>query len=85
MSELAGLVNRKLTLYTTLEFGDIIHGIDEKDAVDLVKAIDLAQEDADFTIKLIESLFASLRVDLCRDEGKEVIKSLKKINKSFTV
>jgi hypothetical protein len=84
MSQLANLLDRKLSMNATVEFSSILCSIeDETDAIDLVKAIDLAQEDVDFTIKLIETLFKSLRIDLSSSEGKEVIKKLKKINKSI--
>jgi hypothetical protein len=84
MSQLANLVDRKLSVCSQIEFGDILQGIDsEKDALDLVMALDLAQEDVGFTIKLINMLFKSLRVDLDKQEAKDVIKELKQLNKSI--
>lgn len=84
MSQLENLVDRKISLIATLSFGDIINGIeDEKDAIDLIKAIDLGLQDGDFTISLIKELFKSLRNDFDQEEGKELIKELKKLNKSI--
>ena len=84
MSELNKLVGRKLSITSTMDFGDIIGGLEsEVDAIDLVIAIDLAQQDGDFTIKLINTLFRSLRIDFDYDEGKQVIKHLKELNKSI--
>jgi hypothetical protein len=84
MSQLENLVERKLSVCSTIEFGDIINGIEgEKDAIDLVMAIDLSQEDVGFTINLIKTLFKSMRIDLDKQEGKDVISELKQINKSI--
>ncbi|MNC50587.1 hypothetical protein D3C75_998340 [compost metagenome] len=84
MSQLNNLIDRNLALATTIKFGDIINSIEyERDALDLIKAIDLAQVDGDFTIALIKELFKSLRGDFDQEEGKELIKELKKLNKSI--
>lgn len=85
MSQLQNLVDRQLSLVcTTIEFGDIINSIDdETDALDLIKAIDLGQGDGDFTIRPIKELFKSLRGDFDQAEGKELVKELKKLNKSI--
>lgn len=83
MSQLAALIDRNLEICSTVEFGEIAFGLDEMDAIDLIKTIDLAQGDGDFTWKLIKELFKSLRGDYAQDEGKELIKELKKLNKSI--
>lgn len=85
MSQLQNLVDRQLSLVcTTIKFGDIINSIDdETEALDLIKAIDLGQGDGDFTIRLIKELFKSLRGDFDQAEGKELVKELKKLNKSI--
>lgn len=84
MSQLANLVDRRLELYATVEFSNILDSIDnEGDALDLIKAIDLGQGDGDFTWNLIKELFKSLRTDFDQEEGKDLIKELKKLNKSI--
>lgn len=85
MSELNSLMHRTFDINTTITVGDVVMGIDGDDvsAINLIKAIDLSFEDADFTIRLIKSLFKSLRVDLDKEEAKEVISELKLINKSI--
>lgn len=83
MSKLTNLLGRRMELTSTVEFGDIALNLDSKDAADLIKTIDLGQQDGDFTIQLIKDLFKSLRGDFDQDEAKELIKELKKINKSI--
>jgi len=84
MSKLENLVGRKISLCTEVRFDDIISSIEyEQDATDLAMAIDLSRQDGDFTTNLIIELFKSLRTDFDQDEGKDLIKQLKKINKSI--
>lgn len=83
MSQLEKLIDNKLELHTTISLGDIVLNIDEQEALDLIKALDLAQDDGDFTVHIIKMLFKSLRSDFDQDEGKELIKELKKLNKSI--
>lgn len=85
MSELEGLMKRNVELNLNTTIGEIVMSIDgdEEVAVGLAKAIDLSFADADFTIRLIKELFLSLRVDIDKQEGKDLISELKKINKSI--
>lgn len=83
MSKLATLVTKKIDISTTIEIGDLLTTMDcEQDTLDLVMALDLNMADGDFTMTLIKELFKSLRGDFDQDEGKELIKELKRINKS---
>jgi hypothetical protein len=85
MSELQCLYKRTFEMNVSTTVGDIVMAIDGDDdmAVTLIKAIDLSFEDTDFTISLIKELFKSLRVDLDKQEAKDVISELKQINKSI--
>lgn len=84
MSQLNKLVGKKFQVCSSMEIGDILGAMNtEQDTLDLVKALDLNMQDGDFTMTLIKELFTSLRGDFEQDEGKDLIKQLKKINKSI--
>jgi hypothetical protein len=84
MSQLNKLVGKKLQVCSSMEIGDILGAMNtEQNTLDLVKALDLNMADGDFTMTLIKELFTSLRGDFDQDEGKDLIKQLKKINKSI--
>ncbi|ANA49329.1 hypothetical protein PMW_204 [Pseudomonas phage phiPMW] len=79
MTILHDLVSKPL-----LTVGDMIDRLTNHeygDLTDVILAIDLSQQDSDFTIATIKKLFESLCGDLSKDEMKELMKELKQINK----
>lgn len=85
MNNLNELSKLTFEMNVSTTVGDIVMAVDgdENTAITLIKAIDLSFEDTDFTVLLIKELFKSLRVDLDKQEAKDVISELKEINKSI--
>lgn len=73
----------ELMVIPLLTLGDVLDRLEklDQDPQDLILAIDLSQQDADFTIATIKKLFESLCGDLEYYEAKELLKELKQINK----
>ena len=67
-----------------LEVGHIVHlaQTSEKLSLDIIHAIDLAHEDAGFTMRAIKELVYSLCNDMNEGEMKDFVKDLKKLVKN---
>lgn len=80
---LIDLSMRKLEINTVTKVSicDILDAISGDDASDIILAIDLNQQDAEFTEQVIIKLFTSLLADINPDGGKDLANHLKKIAK----
>lgn len=59
---------------------DVCPVVSSESAKKLILALDLGQQDVDFTVDVIKELFKSLRNDLPFSDGKVILKQLKAIN-----
>lgn len=84
MSQLLKECQKVVNIEMNTTVGAIANSLDQTDAISLIKAIDLSQQDSDFTIELIKELFTSLRVDIDHEDGKILVKELKALNKYIT-
>lgn len=65
---------------TILNVDDFANSLDAEFAAKVIKALDIAQQDADFTANLIVELIKSLRAEFGGDSGWEklYVKQIKK-------
>lgn len=81
MSEFDRLMNTHVRIRAQVPISSMVTELDEADTVALIRALDLSQQDADFTIKVIKELWKSLLVDMGPEEMVKFSKELKRIAK----
>lgn len=77
-------LDKHVNLEMNVTIGSLVSCLDTCDAMNMIEALDLAQQDCDFTMDVIKMLIKSLRGDMEHDEMKEFLKELKELNKKIT-
>ena len=81
MSEFVRLMNTHVKIRAQIPLESLVHDLDETDTLNMIRALDIAQQDADFTITVIKELWRSLMIDMGEPEMINLSKELKRIAK----
>lgn len=81
MSNFNRVMEKQINLTSRISVGAIAGELDDTDCLNLIQALDLSRQDADFTIKVIKTLWKSLMDDLLPEEMRDLAKDLKRMAK----